>query len=214
MTSQRLISDVLSYPRLRSAELNISPEEIYSAASTAQSEILFDCDIIESVSTLTFIANQEVYTSMDAPFLSQIGRVLNPIVMSNGCKIEARSVSYIDGIRSKSAQGMNPQFYYVLKTDPLSIGFWYKPTQVTSVNIRYTRKHTDADDISDSINPLIPSEYRKCLVLGTVANLLEQRDGLENLADRQKILFENEKMKIKIDRTLTNVCVNPISRIA
>ena len=216
MTETRLLQLVRTSPLIRDAGLSIDNDSIDNAASLAQSEILSDCEPIEVLKSFDFVANQELYTlsGLLLPWIPEMGRVIDPIYYADSAKgiIKKSTREWVDEDRQRIKDGGSqpspPLYFYVLLTEPKTIGFWGIPTEVLTVNVRYKRAHASTDNITGrgtAVHPLIPDTYEKCLKLGTIYNIFEDRmDKFPALAKASKELFQQEKNRMTAKRTLSN----------
>lgn len=216
MTTAELLSKVYSFQLLKDSKLSFGDSDIKLAANFAQAEILVDTEMLEETQTLDFVADQAVYTTSDEAWLSKVFRVKDPMYYTDSTKgvLVARSKQWVDTDRERVAGGGGaqsyPRFYYPLKTSPLSLGFWAVPTSALSVKVSYIRQHVSADDISDTVDPLIPDTHQRCLLLGIAFFILDDA-GVE-FADaamlaRQK--FEAEKQKVLMRLGRVDQSINP-----
>ena len=214
MTSRKLLDYVQTHRVLESLSFTLEPNEVFRAALFAQSEILRQCELLDEYVTADLIANQEVYESTDAgwDFLARTVRVKSAINATAKSPLTIVDEQWVDGQREAIVLGGTkprpPRFLYHRLTDPISIGVWGDPDAASSVNLCIVRGHSDDDDISDSVNPIIPAGYDELLVIGTVCKLLDFRKSLSE--DNKKYLgvlqavrsdFENAKVDAKLTRS-------------
>ena len=108
------------------------------------------------------------------------------------------------------------KYFYVMNTNPKSVGFWYIPDAAYTVVARYMRCHATTDDLTNAgtvVDPLIPDDYEKCLVLGTVFNLFLGRDGLDKAAGQVKAMFDFEKSRMLLRRGLERTAAIELSEL-
>lgn len=216
MTTAELLPKVYSFQLLKSAKSDFGDSDIYLAASFAQAEILTEAELLEETGTLDFVAEQEIYDATDAAWLSKAFRIKEPAYYTDSSKgnLAMRSRTWVDNDRERVAQGGGHQdqtrFFYILKTSPLSLGFWKVPTAVDTVKFRYVRQHVTADDISDTVDPLIPDTWQRCLLLGIAFFLLDDA-GKEyaELAALARQKFEAEKSRVKVLFGRQDLSFNP-----
>jgi hypothetical protein len=87
---------------------------------------------------------------------------------------------------------------YQLETDPPTIGVQGTPSANVTLESRFYRIPLPNEDISDTVNPIVPDKYRRAMELGTLCYIYEDMDDNEavDLAEKQRILFDREKMRI------------------
>lgn len=184
MTTARLISLVRRYPSIRDANLRIEPDDILAPGSWTQEDILRRVEPIIAKGSLELVVGQEVYTSAEEPWLVSAGRFLNVAYYTDTTKkhLIKRDVSWVDKDRTRIAEGgtksLPPRFFYILETNPKSIGIWYIPDAVFEINFRYFQRHAVANNLADGVapvNPIIPDNLEEALVVGTVEKIFEMR---------------------------------------
>ncbi len=216
MTTAQLLSKVYSFQLLKDPKLNFGEADIKLAANFAQAEILADTEMIEETGLLNFVANQAVYTSSDADWLPKAFRIKEPIYYTDSTKgvIIARSKRWVDTDRERVAGGDStseyPKFFYPLKTSPLSLGFWRVPQSVLEINVPYVRQHSEDDDLSDTVDPIIPDAHQRCFLLGIATYILDDAgDDFAQSAILARQKFEAEKTKVKIRLGRVDQSINP-----
>lgn len=204
MTTQRLIELVRRYPAIRDVNLRLDPDDITSPGSWAQEEILSKVEPILVADKFSLVVGKGVYTSSEVSWLPTAGRFL-PIAYytdTNLKHIEQKDVSWIDRDRTRIAEGgsksLPPRFFYILHTNPKSLGIWYIPDTVYEVNFRFFRKHAVADNLSIEAgsvkDPLIPDDLEELLVKGTVARVFDQAG--RKYREEAKIAYDQYNQKL------------------
>jgi len=86
-------------------------------------------------------------------------------------------------------------------TDPITIGFQGVPASATLVSVSYYRKAIEgAEDISASVNPIVPDRFRWLLMFGTRYFMYQTKfeDGIEKAQEKAlKIYTENMNLALK-----------------
>lgn len=184
MTSDRVIQLVRKYPTIRDARLNLETDDVLYPASWAQEEILRRVEPLITKNALSLVIGQEVYTSGDAAWLASAGRFLNTAFYTDTAlkHLVKRDVGWVDRDRTRIAEGgtksLPPRFFYILETNPKSIGLWYIPDAVYEINFRSFRRHAADDNLTKdapAVNPLVPDDLEELLVLGTVYRIFDMR---------------------------------------
>jgi len=87
--------------------------------------------------------------------------------------------------------------YYIIRTDPITIGVQGVPTANLTAEITYQRIPIPDEDITSTQNPILPSQYDKLLYVGTLYHIIDSLDRdwavKRSLELEQK--FEREKAK-------------------
>lgn len=122
--------------------------------------------------------------------------------------IEKKTISWIESNREAFGVGgtqtnstpSNSQVIYFgeIYTDPLTIIVLGTPGSDMLTSVRGYRKHVDVvDDISDTVDPLIPSMYEHALQFGTLHHLFEFRTekNCDKEAEKWEKKFEDEMEK-------------------
>lgn len=190
--------------------------EVYAAASLAQKEILSECELLEVVNNGTFVAAQQEYTSATSgwEWLAKITRVKWGVYTSGSkLKLFPQDKAWVESLMinfDRVADEPNPpNVFYPIGTNPISIGFWGTPKDALTAKFTCVRAHYDStDNISSSVNPLVPSDCDNLLIKGTLCKLLEFRrdfDGNSPITKAWSVLikeFEAAKLTAKITRTI------------
>jgi len=216
VTTARLIQVVRLNQDLRSLDIGLDNSEIDLAGSQAQAEILRECEPLEATLALTLVNGQETYTAGDAADINKINRICPPIVYTDGTAqttIFPRDKAWVDNDRGRVNRGgaspTPPMYYYTILTEPRTIGFWCVPTQGYSVAITYKVRHTTAMNLVDSssgatpVDPILPDEFERCIMLGTITFILEERSKYVKQSQFFRQLFEAEKVKMRVFRTMS-----------
>ena len=218
MTTAQLLSKVYSLPILKDARLSLGDPDIYLAATLTQTDILTETSILEESNVLTFVANQEVYDSGDATWLPKVWRFKDPIRYTDTTKgiLVARSKRWVDEQRAKVVDGGGsaevPKFYYPLRTSPLSLGFWPVPETALEVTATYVRQHSATDDISDSVDPLVPDAYLAVFLRGIEYYLLDYAGAdFAQAAANARTKYDNELIRAKLKAGMVDTSFNPPS---
>jgi len=188
---------------------------VWGAGNLAQAEILRECTLVQDYADVTLITGQEIYNSTDSTFefLLKAQRIVGGYSLSAEKRpISVRTPSFIDNQRSKlSISGSTipqpPLDIYHIPANPLKIGFGIAaPDSAYQYRLRYQRKHATSDNLSASVDPLIPSEFDDLLILGTVIYYLGFKvqcddDRYAKLQSRLYPLFlkKIEDAKLRLD---------------
>lgn len=178
MTSESLYQYVRHKDVLRQLQRDLEPLEVYLHASLAQAELLRETEILTVEQAVTFVANQEVYTSATAgwSFLSKVLRVIAG-TNSDYKPIQVRDKRWVDNARHDGnlqsiVQPNPPIAVYHLLTEPISLGFYGVPLSATTATLSYVRVHTSTDDIAELVNPIVPDQWKDLLIEGTALQML------------------------------------------
>lgn len=223
MKSQDLVNYIYEHQVFRALKVDVQEGEIWKCGNLAQSEILRECEILEEYPSATFIATKGIYTSANTgwEFLLRTVRVKSGVnAASPFGVIISKSKDWVDEQRRLVADGNNkpkpPKYLYHLLTNPISVGFWGEPDDASAVNLVTVRGHGAADNLSDSVHPLIPIGYDDLMVIGTIAKLLRNRMTFEGTStSRGKFIpdrfsaayqfavgeFNARKLEVKLTRT-------------
>jgi len=90
--------------------------------------------------------------------------------------------------------------FYEIFTDPITIGVLGLPQLEMITEARFYRKHIDGmDDISSTVNPIIPSAYDEVLKTGTLFYIFQYRGekGAQVEASKWRAMFDAEMMKAR-----------------
>ena len=87
---------------------------------------------------------------------------------------------------------------YQLETDPITIGVQGVPMSPVKIEMRFFRVPLPNEDISDTVNPIIPDKYRRVMELGTLCYIYEDVDDIEGiqLSEKQRTIFDREKQRV------------------
>ena len=197
MTSDQLFQYISADELLQRLQKNLEPLVVFQHATLAQREILRETEILQPRTSVTFIANQEVYTSADAgwSFLKGLVRLVGG-VNSDGRLISVRDEDWVlqarrDAILRGLTNPVPPLCAFHILSDPISLGFYGTPTTATTATLTYVRGAGDADDISDSVNPIVPDQWRDILIMGTKYQLIKSEAFKEIRAVGQGKMYEN-----------------------
>lgn len=215
MTSNELFELVKQHRILGALSQDISPNEVFSAANIAQKEILRECELLVDRRSPTLKANIERYSSQ-TPGWSFLARTIRPLygIRTTGERgvIEVRPHIYVEQLRARAGQRGQmttvPLYFYILLTDPLTLGVWGIPTEDTVIDFYYVRNQQPNETISATNNPLIPSGYEMLLTVGTVYYILFFRQDYEDADNAytkaviaMKPVFEAMKSEARMTRT-------------
>jgi hypothetical protein len=180
VTTEYLVQRVRLFPELRKAGLELQDEEIWSAASEAQAEIMRVVEPIEDKGVLTFVVGQEIYLATGEgaiAWLTKVRRFRRRAFYTDTSLGEIRETSeaWVDSKRKHGSGPSPPRFFYPRRTIPVSVGFWGPTTSELEVTLPFVVRHTTDNDLSDTVDPLLSDDYERCLKLGTVAYLFENR---------------------------------------
>lgn len=206
MTTQELLKRVRLYPEFRQVQSNLTPDEVLIAGTEAQAEILRQVEPIEERGTLQLSPGQDVYTIDDEEWLVRVGRVKEFLVYADGKsdKIVKKTEEWVDTKNSLGAvPPVPPTFFYVPKGIDASIVLWGTPNEERDVIVPYILRSTSELALSDSedepVDPVLPPNFDRALLLGTVALICENRPTtLLNLSRAMRDLFDREKLSLTV----------------
>lgn len=90
--------------------------------------------------------------------------------------------------------------FYEIYTDPITIGIFGPPQLEMITEARFYRKHIDGvDDISATVNPIIPSFFDETIKMGVLYYLFAYRGekGASVEASKWRAMFDAEMMKAR-----------------
>jgi hypothetical protein len=179
MTSQQFEQYVKHQEVFRVLNRNFDPLEIYLHGSLAQSEILRETEILTDLASVTFTAGQAMYTSVDSgwEFLAKTLRIIDG-VNSSLQPITVRSKTWVDQVRydnilRAAAEPALPIVVYHVLTAPISLGFYGTPLTALPATLQYVRVAGPADEISSTVHPIIPDQWKELLIVGTTLKILD-----------------------------------------
>ena len=101
--------------------------------------------------------------------------------------------------------GANPNMvtrYYEIQTNPITIGIQGVPTTNVQAEVTYQRRPLSTEDISATVNPLLPSQYDKLLYMGTLYHAVDNLDEDWAIKRSEQLKQKFEREKIMIRKTL------------
>lgn len=209
MTTERLIELVRRYPAIRDVKLQLDDDDITVPGSWAQEEILRRVEPLIATGTITLLPGQQLYTYAIGPpivnaWLLTAGRILPvayPTVETN-LFLALRDIVWVDKDRSRVGAGgsksLPPRFFFLLDTNPRTIGIWYTPDTAFDVNFRYYRRHASADNLTadpPAVDPILQDDLEELLVVSTVAKIFEMR--LDKFGTQFKVAFDRHEKLIQ-----------------
>lgn len=180
---------------------------IYEAGGSVEangkwSVIVVDADNVELVGLTTITAytsgGHAVHALATARALLPSGmRRLSDATGTLYGQIDKKTLSWIESERETFGSSANltnatPNnglviYCYEIFTDPLTIGFLGTPAATMTVQARFYRRHLDGlDDISATVDPIIPGLYDKLLTMGTLYNIFDLRTEKDAATEAEK----------------------------
>ena len=113
---------------------------------------------------------------------------------------------------------------YQLETDPMTIGVQGVPITNVNIEVRFYRVPLPCEDVSDTINPIVPDKYRRLMELGTQCYIFEDMDDEEiivpmgrsaramSMADKQRAIFDREKQRVLGSVVKSRIRANAVPR--
>lgn len=212
MTSEFLYTNVKNFIVLKDISTSIKSPEVFDAANYAQNEILFETESLNE--TFEFTSNGEVYIASMIGFewLNKIKRIKGGRFPKG--KIMTLDINGIDELKARAGSTVYgvPKYVYHLNTNPLSFGLYPFPSGYT-IQLDCVRVHNfdtitdviDSDNISDTVNPIIPKGQEELMTLGTVVKLLQYRSDYTDVKGNYAIalanllnLYETKKHQYKV----------------